>query len=208
MAYSRIEHSHIQDSTLRKVFNHTDLMLSDLYSNFLYDAPAETNGGRGNFTIALVLACIIDGIASEVWPTRPVVCEQDQRFKKLVRERMPWESDRRPWVQRGTAANVLYLEVRNALVHEIGKDKATRARPAGWDEPAVNKWRKGARMSADELDASESWPLDWPVMTIGHNDVGVPRYELSAAALYWAVQRMVKAFSADTELLNDAIRLR
>jgi hypothetical protein len=69
MPYTPIDHQHITDPTLAKVFRHAAMLLRDLYSVFLCDPPAGFKGGHGNFTVVLVLLCIIDGLAREVSPT-------------------------------------------------------------------------------------------------------------------------------------------
>jgi hypothetical protein len=192
MPYSRIDVGHVTDPIRRKVLHHADLLLGDLYSIFLFDPPEDSNGGRGNFTIALVLSCIIDGLATEVVAATRVIEKQEPRFKHLVREILPWQSQRRPWVESGTAACVIYLEIRNALTHELGKDKITSARPAGWDEPAVHKWGPNRKLTVDELDSRPDWPKEWPILWVGENATGAPRYEMSSAAMYWAVKKLVR----------------
>ena len=96
----------------------------------------------------------------------------------------------------------LYLEVRNPLTHELGGDKVTRARPSGWDEPAIHKWHPEFKWTADELDSATTWPKEWPVLFRGQNSSGQSRYELSTAALYWAVKALARKLLADNELLR------
>jgi hypothetical protein len=44
MPYARIDHQHITDRSLAKVFHHADMLLSDLYSVFHYDPPLRATG--------------------------------------------------------------------------------------------------------------------------------------------------------------------
>jgi hypothetical protein len=91
------------------------------------------------------------------------------------------------------------------LAHELGGDKITGARPVGLDEPATRKWHLTHKMTADELDGAETWPADWPILFKGRSASGSPRYELSSAALYWAVKQMVRTFAGDRERLASAV---
>ena len=63
MAYTDLVYQHVVDARLEKVFRHTNMFLRDLYSMYLFDASAESNGGRGNFSIALVADALLTGSA-------------------------------------------------------------------------------------------------------------------------------------------------
>src|SRR5215475_3167015 len=124
MSYTHLDYQALQ-GPIKKVFRHADLYLFDTYGMFRDLPPAGGDGGKGDFSIVLVLMCVIDGLAAEVWPA----CgEQKLRFKKLIRCRLPWgPEDKGKWVHKGIAADQLYNEFRNPLVHELAKDES-RAR--------------------------------------------------------------------------------
>jgi hypothetical protein len=62
------------------------MYLHDVYGMFKLPEAVESDGGGCNFSIALVLLCVIDSFASEVYPN----CSTDdgQHFKKFVRDRL------------------------------------------------------------------------------------------------------------------------
>ncbi len=169
--------------------------------------PAQTGGGACNFSIALVLLCLIDGLARDVYPTLKVA-DQGTRFRQLVRDKMPWPADDDQWVDRALAGNVLYLELRNPIAHELAQDKATSARPYGYLDPAVVKTRAGRTISVDEIDSLTQWCREWPVLSIVTKQNGRSRYVLDCGALYWATKSMVAGFSRDSKLLSEAVETR
>ncbi len=73
----------------------------------------------------------------------------------MLKEHLPWQDG---WTDKGQPAIVLYVEVRNSLTHELGKDIVSRARHQGWDEPAIHEWHPQQKLTADELDALDTWP--------------------------------------------------
>src|SRR5262245_43338146 len=106
MVYAHLDYLQIQSSTLRKPFERADLYLHDTYGMFPGLPVAGSDGtGAGNFGITLILLCVIDGLASAVWPRRSVVTDQETRFKQLVRHKLPWGSPegRGKWLHKGTA---------------------------------------------------------------------------------------------------------
>jgi hypothetical protein len=123
------------------VFQHTDMYLFDTYGMLRTLPPSDKDGGGGNFSATLVLLCLIDGLAKWIWPT----ADPEQRFKGLIRCGLPWGPEGKgKWVDKGNAADQLYTEFRNPLVHELAKEKDTKpkpsSRPAGYVEPVIAKW--------------------------------------------------------------------
>ena len=98
------------------------MLLHDLHNIF----EIASSGGAGNFSIAVVLLCIVDGLAVYLYPTTQVD-DQEKRFKKLIREKLYWGPTKKGWVEQGLAAKQFYLEMRNPLVHELGVDITARA---------------------------------------------------------------------------------
>ena len=120
MSYTQLDYQTLQDPRLKEAFHHADMYLFDAYGMFRGLPPAGGDGGGGNFSIALVLLCVIDGLAAEVWPGRDQEKEQEKRFKHLIRCRLPWGPEGKgKWVDKGNAADQLYTEYRNPLVHEL-----------------------------------------------------------------------------------------
>lgn len=206
MAYRTIAYDHIRDPVLNEVFEHANVYLRDVYSMLVVD-PAHSGGGPCNFSIALVLLCLIDGLARDVYPTMSVP-DQGTRFRNLIRDKMPWATDDDRWIDRARAANVFYLELRNPIAHELAQDKATSARPHGYLDPAVVKTRPGRSITVDEIDALSEWSREWPVLSTVTRPNGRSRYVLDCGALYWATKAMVTAFSTDSPLLAHAVETR
>ena len=206
MAYRSIQCSHITDPVLAEVFEHANYYLQDSYS-MLFLKPEDTGGGGCNFSIALVLLCLLDGLARDVYPTL-AVGDQGTRFRQIVREKLPWEAGDDRWVDRGRAGNVLYLELRNPIAHELAQDKITSARPEGYLDSAVVKSRAGRTLSVDQIDSLSVWDPAWPVLCAISKPNGRARYVLDCGAFYWSMKKMVSDFAADNELLMQAIELR
>jgi hypothetical protein len=85
MSYTHLDYQTLQ-GPIKKVFRHADTYLFDTYGMFRGLPPAGGDGGKGDFRIVLVLMCVIDGLAAEVWPRCGA---QEQRFKKLIRCKLP-----------------------------------------------------------------------------------------------------------------------
>lgn len=85
MGYRNIAYGHITHPVLNKVFRHADAFLHDCYGMFQLPVRGHAEGGACNFSIVLILLCVIDGIAGEICPTRRIK-DQKKRFKKLIRD--------------------------------------------------------------------------------------------------------------------------
>ena len=166
--------------------------------------PASLPGaGGGNWGIALVLVCIIDGISCHVYPTETLVRKQEKRFKQLVRTKLYWGSAKNGWYDRDKAAAVLYTELRNPLVHELTIDKPAKARPREYYESAVGKWGFVTVEDISAIDGMTTWNEDWPTLGV-ENHVGGKRLKLSCAALYWTVKHMINDLAANSEIIAAA----
>ena len=209
MPYTPVAYSQVADAFLRdEVFRRADWFLHDVYCMFTLPAGSDDTAG-GNWTIALALLCVIDGISCHVYPTNSVVCKQEQRFKCLIRHKLHWGPTTKGWYQKGNAAKVLYTELRNPLVHELAIDKPAPARPSTYHETAVGKWGSVQTQDQDikKIDALSAWNDDWPTLSV-ENHNGGKRLNLSCAALYWAVKNMVNTLAADPAVLNAAVASR
>ncbi|MGB8275454.1 MAG: hypothetical protein WCF16_09340 [Alphaproteobacteria bacterium] len=195
-----MEYDTIQDPKLKKLFHHADMLLFDVYGMFRSLPPAGGDGGGGNFSIVLVLLCIVDGLATEAWPGRSLATEQGRRFKRLIRAKLPWGPEGKgKWVQKGIAADQLYNEFRNPLVHELGADKVAKSRPRAYVEPIIGKWGSVPDDMKDIslIDALPKWKDGWPLFSEITDKHGERRFKLSAAGLYWAVKRLAIEMAAD-----------
>lgn len=193
MTYTHLDYQALHDPHLKEVFRHADMYLFDAYGMFRALPPASGDGGGGNFSIALVLLCVIDGLAREVWPGPDQ--NQQKRFKRLIRCKLQWGPEGKgQWVDKGTAAAQLYAEFRNPLVHELAGDKAARSRPAGYVEPIIGKWGRIPVNMQDiaKIDALPQWDDAWPILSESEDGEGKPRFKLAAAGLYWAVKQLAK----------------
>lgn len=196
MPYQHLKWNAVEHPIRQQILMHTDWLLHDLYGIFRSKSEKD-HGGGGSFTIALVLCCVMDGLATEIWPGKRAKGGLRGRIEKLFRERLPWQ-DAPKWVSRKTAADVVFLEVRNMLVHHGGKDEATKARPHGYGEPVATKWKplpKGDQ-NIDKIESLKAWPSKWPVIW---EDVayGKSCYMISGVGLYWAVKQMTVQMIAE-----------
>lgn len=198
MAYRHLDYNTIKATNLRKSFHRADLYLRDVYGMFRGLPPAGGDGGGGNFAMALVLLCVIDGLARIAWPND----EQEKRFKALITRRLHWGAPGRKsrWFNRANGAKQLYLEFRNTLVHELAQDKPAKSRPSGFTEPVIARWGEIPETMRDIalLDALPTWNDAWPILYHGSNDEdGKPRLKLVTAALYWAVKNVAEQLVAE-----------
>jgi hypothetical protein len=195
MPYRHVPFDHMSEPT-HDVFRRANVFLADVYSMLKITPSPASHAGGCNFSAALVLLCVVDALARDVYPTEAQVHDHEQRFKQLIRERLPWGPSNRRWIDRGHAAKWFYVEFRNGLVHELGKDKSVGRRPPKQYEPVIGRWGNVPRMRVDSLDALTEWNVDWPVLTWKPYQDG-KRVSLSTAALYWAVKRMVGEMARD-----------
>jgi len=201
---------HIRDRELRRALTHASVLLADVYTMLGAEPTQGSNGGTCNFSIGLVLACIIDGLATEIWPIEPVKSGGQLKRMEALLLRLPWGSKADGWITRIEAAKVLYHEVRNPLVHNLGADMRWRGRRRGFlDAAIVLGMRDRKRVSPDELEALAKWDPKWPVVWAKKKtEPGPPRFVVSAPALYWHVKWLAINLAADDALLAQALQLR
>jgi len=194
VAYTHLNWQKLSDTRMQEIFRHADEYLHDAYGMFKGLPPAGGDGGGGNFSIVLVLLCVIDGLAREVWPTNAVEKDQGKRFKQLLRTKIHWGPEGRgKWFGKGIAADQLYTEFRNPLVHELAMERSrATSRPKGYIEPVVGKWGSLPEQLRDiaQIDDLEKWDDAWPVLAESKDEQGNLRLKLTAAALYWAVKQL------------------
>jgi hypothetical protein len=172
MPYRPVAYKHVPDAFLKEeIFRRADWLLSDAYGMFGLRPVSGTGGG--NWAIALVLLCVVDGISRHVYP---IAGTQEQRFKRLIRDKLHWGPNSKGWYPIENAAVVLYTELRNPLVHELAIDKPARARSrAGIDkETAIGKWGPVPERLQDieAIDAMPTWDDDWPTLSVENYDGG------------------------------------
>jgi hypothetical protein len=169
----------------------------------------DSSGGECNFSIGLVLACVIDGLATEVWPVEPND-DQWKRMKELLLERLQWGEKADGWITKVEAARVLYHEVRNPLVHNLGANTRWKGRRPGFSDAAIILGLlDGSRPSPDALERLEAWPPKSPVIWAkAKSDPGPRRFVVSAPALFWHVKRLVRDLATDANAIQQATTLR
>lgn len=213
MAYRHIDIPPGLPEEVAVAVHNADMYLHDVYGMFQLPVDGVVEGGGCTFSIALILLCVLDGISCHVYPTR-LVTKQETRFKKLVRDKLYPNVVCEAGIGRDEFANQLYLELRNPLVHELGQDKITRARRDGHDEPKIGKLGRVPKDKQDigVLDGLAAWDADWLIMYEAVNAKSERCIKLSAAALYWAVKRMIGQLVTDADAMaaakacHDALR--
>lgn len=100
MPYQRILWSHIADPEKRAIIHRADLLLGDVYTMCCKHPLKKTKAGGCNFSAALILVCIIDALATYVYPPTKRMPRQrgaqEKRFKQLIRDKLPWHPD---WIK-------------------------------------------------------------------------------------------------------------
>lgn len=210
MAYSHIPTDHIADRDLKRVADHASMLLADVYTMLGTNPSTGANGGRCNFSIGLVLSCIIDGLATEIWPIQPTDGENQFDRMKLLMDRMPWGRKADGWITRVEAAKVVYHEIRNPLVHNLGANTRWRGRRTGFSDAAiVIQTRERDFSSPDQLEHISSWPAKSPAIWVQKkNSHGPARFVVSAPAFYWHVKRLTNDLLADERIIAQAVKLR
>jgi hypothetical protein len=185
-------------------------LLADVYTMLSVDPPSESHGGRCNFSIGLVLACLIDGLATEIWPIVPAGGDNQLKRMAVLIARLPWGHKRDGWITKHDAARVLYHEVRNPLVHNLGANTHWRGRPRGFlDAAIVLETRGRRRLKANEIDGLTDWNPRWPVIWAKQKtEPGPRRFVVSAPALYWHTKWLVSDLATDEGVLASALELR
>jgi hypothetical protein len=209
MPYTKIACTKVADKFLReKVFKQADMLLSDVYGMFTLPPKSMLDAGGGNWSIALVLLCVVDGISTHVYPGMSVSSKEGGRFKRLIRDDKLYWPPKKGWYEKGGAAKALYTQFRNPLVHELALDKPD-TRHSTYREPTVEKWDLVPKenQNIEETDALSAWNDDWPTLR-AHEDKDGKQLVLNCAALYWTVKKMVNTLAADTEILDNAAQER
>lgn len=198
MPYRHIEIPPGLPAAVDEAARNADMYLHDVYGMFQLPLDSVVEGGGCNFSIALILLCVIDGVSCHIYP-RGAPGDEGQRFKRLVRDKLYWPINNSPWIDKGEAAKFLWAELRNPLAHSLAADQPSRARRSGHDEPNIGKWGEipPERRNIDEIDGLAAWSDDWPTGYVVTNAEGKPCIKLCGAAFYWAVKRMIQT------LVND-----
>ena len=155
MPYTPVSYNQIADAFVRDdVFRRADWLLRDAYGMFALPPPSLPDAGGGNWTITLVLLCIVDGISCHVYPTDASAPDQQQRFKRLINNKLHWGLPNKGWYHKQTAAARLYTEFRNPLVHELPIDTNRFARAVDFTSPwSANGSRATAGYRGDRCNA-------------------------------------------------------
>ena len=195
MTYSHLKYQPLRDQTLHKVFQHADFYLHDVYGMLRLLPPPDRDGGGGNFAASLVLLCIVDGLA-RIWPgSSGIKKDPEKRFKTLIDGRLHWGPvGEGKWLHKRTAADQMYVEFRNPLVHELASDKPAPSRLSGYGEPIIGSWGglPAELQNIAAIDRLENWDDRWPILGDAPtpDENGRPRLKLLVAGFYWAVKRL------------------
>jgi hypothetical protein len=207
MPYSRVPFKDLGDHGIRRVFDHANNYLADVFTMLGANPPPESNGGKCNFSIALVLSCVLDGLATEIHPILPRNDAQ-KRIAALL-GRIDWGSAADGWISRSDASEILYEEIRSPLVHNLAADTKPRIRPPGYNDPAIiHRMIDGTMMTPDQLDAIEVWNLKWPIMWDQAAGASAGRIVVSTLALYWHVKRLAYDLATDPAIFQSAVANR
>lgn len=198
MPYAKISTEHIADQRTRELFARASDYLADVYTMLSSRPLHRTKGGACNLSATLVLLCVVDAIATHVYPREPMSGDksQKQRFESLIVERLPWGSETAGWMNKEVAASVLYLEFRNTLTHALGVDAPSEFRIHGFVEPTIGIWGNVRPKRISKVDARKTWPDQWPILSVLTDERGT-RDKLTVVALYWAMKKMMSDLTAE-----------
>lgn len=198
MPYQRIHWSHIADPEKKAIIHRADLLLGDVYTMCCKHPLKKTKAGGCNFSAALILVCIIDALATYVYPPTKRMPRQrgvqEKRFKKLIRDKLHWHPD---WIKIEHFSSFLWDECRNPLTHAAGLDVSSRHKNSGLDEPVVGFWDDVKPQRIAAVDRRKTWPKSWPIISpdrgLVRTATGKPaRLKLTIVALYWAVKKLIR----------------
>src|SRR3954454_10055834 len=97
--YRPVAYDHVPDAFLREeIFRRADWLLSDAYGMFAMQPVLGTGGG--NWSIGLVLLCVVDVISCHIYPTAAVAPRQEQRFKRLINRKLHWGPATKGWYNK------------------------------------------------------------------------------------------------------------
>lgn len=201
MPYQRIPTSHVPDPVVRAILHRADLLLGDVYTMCCKQPLKRTKAGGCQFSALLVLLCIIDALASHVYPPTKSMPQkpgiQGKRFKKLIRDKLHWPAG---GIGIAQAASILWKECRNPLTHATGLDEKAHHKYSGLDEPVAGMWGDVKPERMRNVDQRKTWPDNWPILSLDRavlrEATGKPaRLKLTIVALYWSVKRLVQEFA-------------
>jgi len=105
MSYRKIAYEHIADPRIKEIFHRADLYIGDAYSMLFLPYKGWRSGGGCDYTIVLTLLCVVDGIATDIYPKRSAAKKQEKRFKRLLRDKLLWGPLDKGWMERAEAGH-------------------------------------------------------------------------------------------------------
>lgn len=160
------------------------------------------DAGAGNWSIALVLLCLIDGLSMYVHPIYPRGKRHHRkRFEMFLANKLLTG----PQEPRERAAATIYNEFRGLLVHELSVDKHEAIRNGSQAEPAVAKWTPIPEQEQDVGQIEQRIKTDyaWPVFSVQPYN-GRQRHVLCCAALYGSLKAVLNELANDQAVLKAA----
>jgi hypothetical protein len=207
MPFTPVPFKDLGDPGICRVFAHANNYLADVFTMLGANPTPASNGGKCNFSIALVLSCILDGLATEIHPILPAGDAQ-KRITTLL-ARLDWGLEADGWISRAKASELLYVEIRGPLVHNLAADTKPWIRPPGYGDPAIiHRMVDGTTMSPDDVEAIEVWDRKWPIMWDKPAAASPGWIVLSTLALYWHVKRLTFDLATDPTVIETAVKNR
>lgn len=211
MPYQNLKVEGIQPRTLWQTFNHIDGMLADLYAFYrITEKQRERHRlGSGKFTTTLVLCCLLDALATDIWPRRNAHKEKQKKQNqtatliKLLEDWFPYDEGP-DWVPKSDAIKTLIEDLRNPFVHTAGRDDPKK-RHSALSEPVIWDWYPVPKTHGiDKVLFRASWPEDWPLLKYDKKGPKKRRHGLCNLALFWAVRRVASNLLNDAAVMADA----
>lgn len=207
MTYRHVDTSKLSHPVLQVAAARADRLLHDVYGMFSLPGKEERAGGA--ISPSRWSSCVW----SMGWPASFIRHAWSKTKKSVSRNYCaissiwPTSAAGSLWIDKDEAALQLYLDVRNPLVHELGGEKAPRAKKKGHNEPVASKWGmiEESCRNVGYIDGLENWNEKWPTMYMKNaSGDGRPCTKLCIAALYWSVKRMLRELVVNPEAIGFA----
>ncbi len=211
MTFQRLAHGPCVPYRVMHIINKAEEYLEDVHTFLRLPLPNLGLSAGGNYSIALVLFGVIDGLSKTIHPIEsqknPNSRKKDPQFVTLLEDYYPWDLEPpKDSVTHRRACEDLYFCYRNELVH--GLASSAPADPAH-HRASIYKVEKFTALSEVEIENLEK-AVERPHIR-GRLLSATVRYRASddtmfilMEALYWGVRRMIERITYQESIMRKA----
>lgn len=145
------------------------------------------------YSIALILLAVVGSAADTLYAKKG---SNKEKFVDVLKAYYPWEQACASGLSDEDAANLLYQEFRNSLVHRAG------IRPAGGPVIGISMLFPGSddpHQRISELEQSDEPPSNETL------NIDSASCHLEVSTFYWGVRKMIEAIAADRKRWPEMI---